>query len=101
MKQNIDVPEKEDEFDLTDVAQFIRGDIAEAVEQGKLPRQYYAVRVARLAQPQIRIFTDGALTVVRDPLYALAKEYVRLVWNTARHSFRPSFYPIIENGRLD
>lgn len=93
-----DIAPRSGEFDLSDIAQFIRDDIAEAVDRGALPQRSYCVRLARRKYPEIRIFTDSFEMELRETLAQIAKQHVRMVWNPRFQAMGPNFKPVIRIG---
>lgn len=107
-EESTPLTERIQEFDLADIAQFLRDDIQDAISKKILPERKYSVRISRSIIPVIRIssspeglnyFQIGA----RDNfLTDLARAYQRLTWNDAMSSLRPNFKIEIKyNGNAD
>lgn len=96
--------ERVQEFELCDIAQFIRDDIAAAIEARTLPNRLsgrkYSVRVIKNNQPVIRVLVPSAILAhgEKNALHEIARAYQRLTWNDATQNMKPNFKFEIKYG---
>lgn len=80
--------EREDEFDLPEIAQMIRVDIQELGLRS-------SVTVKRHKRKNSEIIIADIPAGLRDTVYCLAKNYVRSTWNDYHQHFGINFIPVV------